>query len=303
MNISELECIVEIAKCGSLTKAANRLFIQQPTLSKIVLRIEEELKTPLFQRTGRQLVLTPAGEYFVNQSKQILSIYNEIGYGIENIISSNSSIIRMGIPNSRGNYVISSVIPEFRKIYPNVRIVIDLNNTSSLIKKLEDGNLDIILINYHFEKLNLDYECVGEDEMVLVVPSGHRLIKLAKHRDGFRFPFIETADWAEEPFIIAGEMLHSGRYCSLFFERNHISPPIVLEIRNISQIMLAVKNGLGISIVPSIPENNLEPSSGLVYLSIDDHSSSVKIAAVTMQSKIKSEELKTLINIIKNKYP
>lgn len=303
MNVKDFEYIVEIARQKSISKAAEHLYVSQPTISKFLQKIERELNTPLFHRMDKQLQLTPTGECVVEKAKSILNLNQQMLDEIENIMAHRHGDIRLGIPNSRGDFIVTSVLPKFQQLYPYVKVLLEPNATTVLMKQLEQGEQDILLVNFSKAHPSFDYNIVGEDEMVLVVPAQSPLIGLAECRPEYRFPYLKTQYWQKEPFILAGESLSSGRYTRSLFEMLDISPPVVLEIKNIAQIFSAVQSGIGNSIVPSIPQYNYERNEHYpAYLSIDGDNTIIKIAAVTKKGKYLSEAEKALIALMKESY-
>ncbi|WP_085832903.1 LysR family transcriptional regulator [Clostridium merdae] len=299
MNVRDFEYVLEIAKQNSITKAANRLYISQPSLSKFLQKMEEELGTPLFYRMGKQFSLTPAGKCYVEKAQSIVNLKEQIADDIHNLVNHKHGEIHLGAPYSRGEFIISMVLPKFQEQFPHIKVLIDFNSTASLLKKLEQGEQDILFINYSEEKPHLHYDLIGEEEMVLAVPADSPIITMAKQQENRNFPFIENRYWMNEPFVIAGENLKSGRYARDYFKQFDISPPITLEIMTVNLILLAVRMGLGIALVPSIPYNTGNVEQTHRYLCTEDENAIMRIAVVSQKGRDLSYPEKTLVQIIK----
>lgn len=105
-----VQYILEVAKCGGITKAANNLYITPSALSKFVQAREEELNVQLFHRIGKRFVLTAAGEYYVGRCKEIETIQKEITIQMERFSSMSHGMIRIGVQPSFSDLVLKDII-------------------------------------------------------------------------------------------------------------------------------------------------------------------------------------------------
>lgn len=112
-----VQYILEVAKCGGITKAANNLYITPSALSKFVQAREEELNVQLFHRIGKRFVLTAAGEYYVGRCKEIETIQKEITIQMERFSSMSHGMIRIGVQPSFSDLVLKDIIPSFRRVF------------------------------------------------------------------------------------------------------------------------------------------------------------------------------------------
>mgnify|MGYP000664869386 FL=1 len=119
-----VQYILEVAKCGGITKAANNLYITPSALSKFVQAREEELNVQLFHRIGKRFVLTAAGEYYVSRCKEIETIQKEITIQMERFSSMSHGMIRIGVQPSFSDLVLKDIIPKFQESFPAVKIIL-----------------------------------------------------------------------------------------------------------------------------------------------------------------------------------
>lgn len=103
MNVKDFEYLVELSKTGSISKASKALYISQPALSKFLQKLESEAGTILFQRVGRQLIPTYAGEQCIQTASEILFLHNRLQPVLSDIVRQQEGQIRLGIPLSRSN--------------------------------------------------------------------------------------------------------------------------------------------------------------------------------------------------------
>ena len=164
MNVKDFEYIIEIANQRSISKAAANLFISQPALSKYVQRMEESLGVRLFQRAGKQFILTYAGERCVEKARQILSLHEQMLNEMHDIGLSRTGRIALGVPMGRTDFFMSGIMPRFRAQYPHVVVEIYEGNTRRLLHQLHSGELAMALCNYNDVDLftdELHYDEVG----------------------------------------------------------------------------------------------------------------------------------------------
>lgn len=302
MNIKEFEYLAEIAAQESISKAAARLYLSQPTLTKFLKKIEEEFKTPLFYRIGKKMVPTPAGQSCIDKAREIIEINNQMNKEVEYIRQTDHGYIRIGTSQSRGEFFIARILPEMTRTYPAMRFTLILGAKAELMEKLEKNELDIIFVTNSSERAYLNYQPVAREEMVLVVPAHHELLKKAVIREGFRYPYIPTGEWHGYPFIMADVRMTTGQYVRLLFEHYQLSPNIVLEIAALQHIYSAVRQNIGITIAPSMPLLTSEHTN-LHYLSFED-SRNIEwyFTAILKEQTILTDTLNKLIWLAKEQY-
>ena len=273
MNVRDFEYIIEIANQRSISKAAASLFVSQPALSKYVQRMEESLGVRLFQRVGKQFTPTYAGERCVEKARQILSLHEQMVNEMRDISMSRAGKIALGVPMGRTDFFMSGIMPRFRTQDPQVVVDIYEGNTRRLLRQVHSGELAMALCNYNDVDLfsdELRYVDLSPEEMVLAVPAGHALERLAVPNQNSRFPYLDFDLWKNEPFIMPSPVQRTRALIDTFFHRRGIVPNIALNIGNLSQIFNAVRHGLGVSITPSIAEARREGEQFcLNYYSID----------------------------------
>ena len=169
-NVRDFQYIAEIARYGSITKAAEALYLSQPTLTKFLQRVEQEVGTPLFHRVGKRFIPTPAGEVYVEKAHSILLLNSQLDQELDDLASMRRGSVRVGTTAGRADYQVSTILPRFARRYPGVRVLLSMGHTEQLLKMIFNNELDIVLSNYDGEQPALDHEFIGEEELVLAVP-------------------------------------------------------------------------------------------------------------------------------------
>lgn len=143
MDFKELEYFSTIVKCGNLTHAARQLYVSQPTLSKFLQKLEEDLGLVLFQRGSRRLKLTYAGQRYYAHVERILSQKREMDAEMTDILRSDRGVLYVGIPPFRCSFSLPKVLPIFHKEFPQVQFRIVEAPSAVLDQKLLNGEIDL----------------------------------------------------------------------------------------------------------------------------------------------------------------
>lgn len=304
MNVKDFEYLTELAKAGSISGASKALYISQPALSKYLQKLEDEAGTPLFQHVGRQLVPTYAGEKCIQTAKEILYLHNQMLDTLSDITRQNSGQIKLGLPLSRGNHFISVILPQFYEKFPGICINIHQESMKILVKMLRRGELNLVYGNISETHEELQYDPISEEEMVLAVPASYHLSDKGVRREPYRFPCLKKEDWENLPFLMLNEDQASRIYADDYLGRHHITPKTVLKVRNLAQILFSVKQGLGITICPSLPILSDNIGNQVDYFSLpDENGLHIRQTAVMYRKDAYlSVAEKYLIQIIRENY-
>jgi len=127
MTLKELQYIVTIAEEKSISRASARLYVSQPYLSQCLMRIERQHDMPLFRRTQHGLVLTFAGEQYVETARKIVKLYNDFETGLCEISNMRKGRLTIGTTIHLGSMVFSTILPIFRELYPNIELRLEEN--------------------------------------------------------------------------------------------------------------------------------------------------------------------------------
>lgn len=272
MNVRDFQYLTAIGKHGSISKAAQELYLSQPALSKFLQRLEQECGTPLFQHVGKSLVPTYAGEYCLEKAEEILYLHDQITNRCTDIAQLLRGRIKLGLPMSRTNYFLAQILPIFYRDFPGIHVSLEENATSVLLKKVQTGELDLIFVNVNSSepRPGLVYDLVSHEEMVLAAPTSYRLNAAACTAPSSAYPCLPLEHWADLPFIMLARDQATRTFIDAYFQSHQITPNIILRIRNLGQALNAVRNGIGITISPSIPPHSEDENHLISYFSLPD---------------------------------
>ena len=179
MDLKELDYIVTVADEGSISRAAEKLFMAQSSLSQAVRLIEQDLGTSVFVRTARGVRLTAAGEAFISHARQILQQYREARSEASDIENLKGGTIIFGISTYRGTYLLPPVLKKFHERYPKVHVEISEMDSIDLENQILEGILDLALIAAPPVRIKHGFEELMRDEIMLVTTKEHPVMKYA----------------------------------------------------------------------------------------------------------------------------
>jgi len=249
MDFRELSYVLAIAKYQNITKASEALYVSQPTLSKFLKSLEEELGTPLFRRLGYKYVLTYAGECYTQKAREILQLKQDLDVEMADIIKSTCGKLKVAFPTMRSTYMLPKVLPAFQEQYPNVKIELHEGYSSDLDQMLLDGDAEIAFYSMTAEIHNplIDYQSLGEEEMLICAPKGHPIGALAVPNPGSRYPQLDLKVLEEERMILMNPRQRTRQIIDQHLQQEDVRLHNVLETGNMSAIINLVASGYGLA--------------------------------------------------------
>ncbi|TLS36206.1 LysR family transcriptional regulator [Pseudalkalibacillus caeni] len=242
MDIRQLEYFVEVSRHLSFTKAASTLHVSQPSLSKAIKNMEEQLGVPLFYRS-KQLELTDAGRAVLDNAKSVLKAFDNMTTELSDISGLKKGEIKIGIPPIIGAAFFPKLISKYKETYPLVEINLTEVGSKKIKQGVEDGSLDIgLLCNLPVQKGNFEIRKVIQDPLMLVL---HREHHLASEKE------VNLLKLEEEPFILYRQdfTLHDRIVdeCS----QKGFYPNIVCQSSQKDFMVEMVEAKLGVALLPS----------------------------------------------------
>lgn len=242
MDIRYLEYILEIANQRSITKAKERLFISQSTLSQYLIRLEQELGTPLFQRTRNELVPTPAGQLYIEAARNVMEIRRTLYAQIAAL--QNTGCIRLAMSSNWGMEMIANLVPTFYQRYPGVTLDISQERFLHIRQSLLDGRLDIA-VTASSGSIPLEHELLRREEIILAVHKDHPAAG-ESIVDGkkFRLYFAQTAFLNSKPGSTILEVTQP------WLEQAGAAPRVACEVNDNHAALTMISRGMGMAFVP-----------------------------------------------------
>ena len=255
MTSRELLYVKTITEAKTISKAAQKLFVAQPSLSQSLQRIEESLGTQLFNRTASGLTLTYAGERYYQMAVRILKIYNDFENEISDINGLKTGRIHMGITNHLGTIVMAQVMTRFHQLYPGVEVFVSEENSDTLDQKLLTGELDFAVMHAPAPRDRqplIQYELLKADPFVIVLSQDHPLNAKATQEEGMEYPVLDPALLRKEPFLMVHKQQRIRQITDSVLKKAGISQhKIILTLKSYETIRILASQGLGVTLLPS----------------------------------------------------
>ena len=250
LNTQDLEYVLCVAKHQNLTKASQELYISQPTLSKFLQKLERELNGKLFIRSGNRYVPTHLGRRYLQYARHVLDLHHDWEKELEDLNACRTGELNIAMPAMRSACMVPRVLPEFHRQYPGVRINLFEESSAVQEKLLLDDQLDFAIFNEGRENPDLQYETLLQEEILLVLPSGHPLAGAAVSKAGFSHPWMDLRLLKDQPFILHFEDQTTGAITRQLFEYYDIQPPVYVRTRSPLVCLQLCLQGLGACLVP-----------------------------------------------------
>jgi len=243
MDFNSLHYFVLVAKYENMSRAAESLHITQPALSKSISLLEENLGVALFERNGRSIKLNRYGKFFLERAERMLKDYATAKEDLLNLVSPGQGVVSIGFMHTLGLEVIPQLMAAVQKVYPQMKIQLTQSNSSSILNKLEAGELDLCLISSLDTDKNLVWEKLWEEELFLIVPENHQLAARKQ---------VTLKDFATEPFISIKKGNTLRKSVDDLYKQGGYQLNVAFEGEEVHTITGLVESGLGVSLIPYI---------------------------------------------------
>ena len=302
MEFREMQYILTIEKYMNISRAAEALYISQPTLSKCLQKVEEEIRQPLFDRVGKRLTLTYAGRIFVNKARNILEMEKAMNQELSEIVKDGRGVLNIGFPIMRASYMLPEILPAFHAVYPNVEIKLKEAHSYLLDEALLHGDVDIAFYNLGEKHPNLEYETIRTEELILVAAPCSPVKEKAVHVPECRYPYLSIRGIANEKFILTNKMQRTRQVIDRFLLQESIELNNTIEITNImAGIHLAAK-GYGFTLTSESHIRHLKLPKDTCFFSISVPGIKSDFVAAMRRNSYRSDFLQAFINIVREYY-
>lgn len=282
--IDKRQCkyIKTIAACHSISKAAQKLYVSQPSLSRLVKKIEDELGVTLFDRDTIPLGLTPAGERYLDYIDQFQQLEARMQADFAAMGSGMTNQLIITTLNLLGTYVLPKIVPHFAEQYPSVDLQIHEESSRNLLYQVETGKADLAITNLKPNPELFDYHILCSDPIVLAVPYDDKMRR--------RFP-----DWSgdpEHPLTVDFSSLEDGNLIVLRPWQNmriaaetvcrnlSFTPHRVTESPSLASALSLVGSKRGMTFICPSYVRCIRPNTPIIYFSTGEVQSVTDIVAV-----------------------
>ncbi|MBI1899631.1 MAG: LysR family transcriptional regulator [Planctomycetia bacterium] len=243
MELHQLRYFTAVADLGNFTKAAEKCFVAQPSLSQQIIKLEKELGQPLFERLGRKVLLTDAGRALYQQAVAILSSLEEARQRVTEAADAQHGTVTVGAIPTVAPYVLPKLVRDFARAFPSASVIVHEDLTEHTIKGCLAGELDLGIVALPILDPLLSVEPLFEEELWLALPPKHALARKKR---------VTIDDLEGEPFILLSEAHCLGQQIVSFCTQQSCRPAVTCRSAQLLTVQELVAAGHGVSLIPDM---------------------------------------------------
>ena len=252
----KMEYVYAVYEECSFTRAAEKLFISQPSLSAAIKSVEEELGAPLFDRSGKTLALTEIGKEYILAVEKMLQIKEEFLHKRNDIYGLETGSLSIGSSNHLTSYVVPPLVTKFRTLYPKIEVSMTEARSVSLYELLDKGEVDILIDNFDKIENYTGYPLVHE-RVFLCVPAALAINdrlkayaitpqELTKGKRTEKIPAVPIRTFEKENFILLKSGNDMRARADRIFEKSGVTPNVAFEVDQLNVSYALADSGMGI---------------------------------------------------------
>ncbi|WP_412984390.1 LysR substrate-binding domain-containing protein [Pontimicrobium sp. IMCC45349] len=291
MTITQLYYVLAVAEHQNFTKAAEKCFVTQPTLSMQIQKLEDQLDIQIFDRSKKPIELTEVGRKIVNQAKNIVNEADRI----QDIVDQQKGFIggefRLGIIPTVMPTLLPMFLKTFIKRYPKVKLKIEELTTEEIIQRINDGNLDAAIAATPLENENIKERVLFFEPFVAYVPQHHRLSEKQK---------IDVSDLEIEDMLLLedGHCFRDGVINLCKSLKQHDEDKFQLESGSIEMLVKLSNEGLGMTLLPYLHTLDIKEKEKNNLHFFNEPSPAREVSLLYHKSELKMQIIEALQTVI-----
>lgn len=294
MDIGQLEAFVQVASHRSFSKAAEALFLTQPSVTARIQAIEKELDEELFERTGRGVRLTEAGETFLQYAETILRTLRDGRDALDGLRSAEFGNLRIGTAFTISAYLLPGILTQFRSLYPGVNVTVRTGRSEQVLQMILADEVQVGLVRAlrhpEVESIHL-----FDDEIVLVVSPSHEF--------GQNCSVVPIADVARQPLIFYDRASSYYMLTQGMFRQAGLVPRVAMELDSMDATKKMVEEGLGMALLPRASVEREVALGILRQIDVKDAQSiSRPIALIYRRNRKRPRAVQALIEVLAERF-
>jgi DNA-binding transcriptional LysR family regulator len=261
MHIETLKVFCDLVDMQSFSLAAERNFITQSAVSQQIRTLEEKFQRRLLERVRgrREVRLTPAGEVFYRESKNVLECFERLNENMSGMVGKISGTVKIATVYSVGLHELPPKVREFMSKFPNVKIDLEYSRTTRVVRDVQNGTVELGVVAFPEPKRGLTIVPMASDRMVLICPPEHEFAERKK---------IKAKELKGRDFVLFERDIPTRKATDKILKANNVDVRKVAEFDNIETIKRAVEVGFGLAIVPHSSVIDEEKNNRLAVISL-----------------------------------
>ncbi|EEX68942.1 LysR family transcriptional regulator [Mitsuokella multacida] len=270
MEIRHFHYIRTIYETGSISRAAEKLYISQPSLSQLLKSVEKKVGAPLFDRGSQPLRPTTIGQKYLETAQRIMELDTEFHRYVEDELGCAQGNLVVGSSPFRSTYFLASFLPEFQEKYPGIRLQLAEHTSKRLEEAVLSGDADLIIATQPVDANAFSFAELYSEEMVLVLPAGHELSKQYHLPQDCRgtLPLLPIGLLKDTPFIQMHSEQKLHQQLLSLCEEAGFTPKIYLQTRSMETALTLAAAGLGATLLPMTLLRAFQPKTRPCYAAL-----------------------------------
>ena len=289
VNLDQLRIFQAVAETQSFTRAAAVVHLTQPGISKHIKQMEEYYGLPLFDRLGKKVALTQAGEILFEATREIMASITSAEQRIEDLKGLRGGRLRLAASFPIGIYFLPGVLATFRKQYPGIAVTLDISLGERIVARILANKVDLGLVSHAVDDPRLVCEEFMTDDLVGIVPRSHPWAKKKT---------IKPCDLLRETLIVAAPGAGIRAVVEERLREQRIVLSDVLDFGNLEGVKRAVEAGLGVSIQPRTVVQREIADGALVCLTVSGMDPQLKYYRVYRKDKHLSNAVRAFLALL-----
>lgn len=239
VTLHQLQVFAVTARHRSFTRAAEELFLTQPTVSMQVKQLAKAIGLPLFEQVGKRLYLTPAGESLLKTCEDIFERLNQFEMTVADLKGLKQGRLSLTVVTT-AKYFAPRLLGPFCQRYPAIDVALKVTNRERVLSRLNHNDDDLYIVSQPPEDADVQRHSFLDDGLVVLAPPHHPLVGK---------PNLHIKDLSQEPFLMREQGSGTRRMVEAFFSEHQVQVPVRMELGSNEAIKQAVTAGLGLSIL------------------------------------------------------
>ena len=243
MHIETLKVFCDLVDLESFSLAAERNFVTQSAVSQQIRTLEDKFKRRLLERVRgrREVKLTPAGEVFYRESRNVLAAFDQLEENLRGVVGKIGGTVKVATVYSVGLHELPSKVREFMTKFPAAKIDLEYSRTTRVVRDVLNGTVELGVLAFPEPRRGLTITPMAENRLVLIAPPDHKFAGRKK---------VKVSDLNGEDFVLFERDIPTRKAMDKIFKATGIEVKKIAEFDNIETIKRAVEVGFGLAIVP-----------------------------------------------------
>ncbi|MGE5628435.1 MAG: selenium metabolism-associated LysR family transcriptional regulator [Solirubrobacterales bacterium] len=294
MDFKQIEAFINVAKHKSFSKAANSIFLSQPAISSHIASLEKDLRVQLFDRTSKEVILTPAGESFLKYAIDILNTRDKAVNYLSSFNDTVGGILFLAASTTPCNTIVPKLIKEFHNMYPNVIFNVSELNSGQIVDNIIKFDTELGIIGEYVNDEKIKCYKLIDDDLVIISSPSMELPDEVSLKALMKYSFIlrEKNSATRKTFE---DILHKNK-----IDISNLN--VCYDVNSLDTLFQFVKAGLGVSVVSRHVCNDYVTNGYIKKSKIKDLTINRNIYLAISSKRTLTPTAKAFFNLCKNKY-